>query len=344
MESGRLAAATRTGARQWLVCAAVAAVLATAWLALAPAARAACPAPTGANEIVVENCQSGSPRSEWDITGAGDTSIQGFATNMSVNRGTTVSFKVSTPATSYRIDIYRMGYYGGDGARKVATISPSASLPQNQPACLTNSSGLVDCGNWGVSASWAVPASAVSGIYFAHLVRTDVAGSEGSHVFFVVRNDASQSDIYYQMSDTTWQAYNDYGGESLYEGGPLSGGSTSRAAMVSYNRPFVTRAVSSGQDWVFNAEYPMVRWLERNGYDVSYESGIDTDRFGSLIRNHKVFMATGHDEYWSGQQRANVEAARNAGVNLAFFSGNEVFWRTRWQASIDGSNTAYRTL
>ncbi len=314
-----------------------------AWLTLAPAARAACPAPAGSNEIVVENCQTGSPRSEWDISGAGDTSIQGFATNMSVNRGTSVSFKISTPATSYRIDIYRMGYYGGDGARKVATINPDASLAHNQPACLTNSSGLVDCGNWGVSASWAVPASAVSGIYFAHLVRTDVP-SDGSHVFFVVRNDASQSDIYYQTSDTTWQAYNDYGGNSLYEGGPLSGGSTSRAAMVSYNRPFVTRAVSSGQDWVFNAEYPMVRWLERNGYDVSYETGVDTDRFGSLIRNHKVFMATGHDEYWSGAQRANVEAARNAGVNLAFFSGNEVFWRTRWQASIDGSNTAYRTL
>ena len=87
-----------------------------------------------------------------------------------------------------------------------------------------------------MSASWAVPASAVSGIYFAHLVRTDVP-SDGSHVFFVVRNDASQSDIYYQTSDTTWQAYNDYGGNSLYEGGPLSGGSTARAAMVSYNRP-----------------------------------------------------------------------------------------------------------
>jgi hypothetical protein len=344
MESGQLVAETRPAGRQWLVCAVVAAVLAAGWLALAPAARAACPAPAGANAIVVENCQTGSPRSEWDVSGIGDKTIQGFATDMSVNRGATVSFKVSTPATSYRIDIYRMGYYGGDGARKVATISPSASLPQNQPECLTNSSGLVDCGNWGVSASWAIPASAVSGIYFAHLVRTDVSGSEGSHVFFVVRNDASQSDIYYQTSDTTWQAYNDYGGESLYEGGPLSGGSTSRAAMVSYNRPFVTRGVSSGQDWVFNAEYPMVRWLERNGYDVSYETGIDTDRLGSLIRNHKVFMATGHDEYWSGAQRANVEAARNAGVNLAFFSGNEVFWRTRWQASIDGSNTAYRTL
>src|SRR3954468_18547353 len=344
MESGRLGAETRRGARQWLVCAVVAIGFAAGWLTLAPAAHAACPAPAGSNAVVVENCQTGSPPSEWDVTGVGDKTIQGFATDMSVNRGATVSFKVSTPATSYRIDIYRMGYYGGDGARKVATISPSATLPQTQPQCLTNASGLVDCGNWGASASWAGPASAVSGIYFAHLVRTDVPSSEGSHVFFVVRNDASQSDIYYQTSDTTWQAYNDYGGESLYSGGPLSGGSTSRAAMVSYNRPFVTRGVSSGQDWVFNAEYPMVRWLERNGYDVSYESGIDTDRLGSLIRNHKVFMATGHDEYWSGAQRANVEAARNAGVNLAFFSGNEVFWRTRWQASIDGSNTAYRTL
>jgi hypothetical protein len=99
---------------------------------------------------------------------------------------------------------------------------------------------------------------------------------------------------------------------------------------VSYNRPFITRGVDGGQDWVFNAEYPMVRWLERNGYDVSYETGVDTDRYGSLIRNHRVFMSTGHDEYWSGQQRANVEAARDAGVNLAFFSGNEVFWKTRW--------------
>ena len=68
----------------------------------------------------------------------------------------------------------------------------------------------------------------------------------------------------------------------------------------------------------------MVRFLERNGYDVSYFTGVDTDRRGALIRNHKMFLSVGHDEYWSGDQRANVEAARDAGVNLAFFSGNEV--------------------
>ena len=94
------------------------------------------------------------------------------------------------------------------------------------------------------------------------------------------------------------------------------------------------------------AEYPMIRFLEDNGYDVSYTSGVDMSQPGaaSIIEQHKIFMSTGHDEYWSGQQRANVEAARDAGVNLAFFSGNEVFWKTRFEPSIDGSNTPNRTL
>ena len=115
------------------------------------------------------------------------------------------------------IDIYRLGYYAGLGARKVATVTPSVSLPQNQPACLTDATtGLVDCGNWAVSASWAVPATATSGIYIGKLVRPDTGGS--SHMVFVVRDDTGQSDILLQTSDTTWQAYNDYGGNSLYSG------------------------------------------------------------------------------------------------------------------------------
>jgi hypothetical protein len=57
-----------------------------------------------------------------------------------------------------------------------------------------------------------------------------------------------------------------------------------------------------------------------------------------------VFLSVGHDEYWSGDQRANVEAARDAGTHLGFFSGNEVFWKTRWEAGIDASGASYRTL
>jgi hypothetical protein len=88
----------------------------------------------------------------------------------------------------------------------------------------------------------------------------------------------------------------------------------------------------------------MVRWLEANGYDVSYFTGLDSDRRGAELLKHAGFLSVGHDEYWSSAQRTNVEAARNVGVHLAFFSGNEVFWKTRWESSIDGSGTPYRTL
>jgi hypothetical protein len=291
------------------------------------------------NAIVAENCLPGNPASEWDISGAGDSTIQGFATDISVNQGGTVNFKVSTTAAAYRLDIYRMGYYGGNGARKVASINLAG--PQNQVACLTDSAtGLIDCGNWTLSASWTVPANATSGIYFARAVRTDNGGA--SHIFFVVRNDASHSDILFQTSDTTWHAYNDYGGRNLY-GCNGAFNLSCRAFKVSYNRPFHTR-VFEPESWVFNAEYPMVRWLEANGYDVSYFTDVDTERNAALIRNHKVWTSNGHDEYWSAGQRASVQAARDAGVHLAFVSGNTMFWKTRWENSIDGSKTSFRTL
>jgi hypothetical protein len=161
---------------------------------------------------------------------------------------------------------------------------------------------------------------------------------------FIVRDDTSTSDLLFQTSDLTWQAYNNYGGFSLYGTSTNEFDQASRAFKVSYNRPFATRGMENGVSWIFNGEYPMIRWLEANGYNVSYITGVDTARYGSLLLNHKVFMSVGHDEYWAGVQRANVEAARNDGVNLAFFSGNTMFWKTRWENSVDGSNTAYRTL
>ena len=299
------------------------------------------------NEIVAENCQPGTPRSEWDLPfgsigdAAGDPTIQGFTTAFSINQGASaqVRFKVDTSAAVYRLEIYRMGYYDGLGARRISTIDALAG--HAQPPCLTEEqTGLIDCGNWSVSATWTVPAAAVSGIYFARAIREDTGGA--SHIMFVLRDDNGQSDLLFQTADTTWQAYNDYGGNSLYTGNPAG-----RAYKVSYNRPFRTRAAGAGAhySWVFSAEYPMVRWLEANGYDVSYSAGIDTDRAGAELLKHRVFLSVGHDEYWSGPQRTNVETARDlGGVHLAFFSGNEVFWKTRWEPSIDGSNTPYRTL
>ena len=306
-------------------------------LLLASPAHADCSSP--ANAIVAENCLPGIAQSQWDISGAGDSTIQGFTTDISFNRGQTVSFKISTNATNYKLDIYRLGYYGGAGARLVTTISPSVSLPQDQPACITDTAtAMTDCGNWAVSASWAVPATATSGLYLAVATRQDTGGA--SHIPFIVRNDTSTSDIVFKTSDTTWQAYNDYAGANLYTGGP---GPQSGAYKVSYNRPYHTR-VYEFYSWIFNAEYPMIRFLEANGYDVTYISSLDADRFGSQLLQHKALLSVGHDEYWSGNERDNVEAARAAGVHMGFFSGNEVFWKVRWEPSIDGSNTANRTM
>ncbi|HWK68609.1 MAG TPA: N,N-dimethylformamidase beta subunit family domain-containing protein, partial [Rhizobiaceae bacterium] len=302
---------------------------------------------TAMNPIVEENQKQGNPESEWGIDGAGDANIEGFATDISVNRGSTVNFKIDTDSNNYRIDIYRLGYYGGLGARKVTTIQHTGV--QNQPNPLRDAAtGAVDAGNWAVSASWAVPADAVSGVYIAKLVRQDGTAGE-NHIPFIVRDDSSQSDVIFQTSDTTWQAYNGWGGANLYGGnGPATGQGAGRSFAVSYNRPIATRGgvgtFAGPQDYLFGAEYAAISWLEENGYDVSYMAGVDTDRHGSLLLNHKLFLDVGHDEYWSGQQRANVEAARDAGVNLSFWSGNEVYWRTRWGTAFSADGTPYRTL
>ena len=153
-----------------------------------------------------------------------------------------------------------------------------------------------------------------------------------------------------RTSDSTWQAYNKYGGNSLYScTAPCPPGNPDgykAAFSVSYNRPFDgTITQDNGRSYLFYAEYQMIRFLERNGYDASYTSQGDVAANAGLLLNHKVILSSGHDEYWSGQERTNVEAARDAGVSLAFFSGNEVFWKTRWQSSsADGTSTPNRTL
>jgi hypothetical protein len=82
------------------------------------------------NQIEAENCLPGNDSSQWSVAGSGDPTIQGFATDMSVNAGQTINFKISTPASAYTIGIFRTGYYGGSDARKVASVTPSVKLPQ----------------------------------------------------------------------------------------------------------------------------------------------------------------------------------------------------------------------
>src|ERR1700747_1692275 len=113
------------------------------------------------NSIVQENQLQGNPDTEWDLSGPGATNIEGFAVDISVNRGQTVNFKINTNSTNYRIDIYRLGYYGGLGARKVATLQHQSPSPTIQPNPFVDpATGEVDAGNWSITDSWSVPATA----------------------------------------------------------------------------------------------------------------------------------------------------------------------------------------
>src|SRR5207248_3063977 len=108
-------------------------------------------------------------------------------------------------------------------------------------------------------------------------------------------------DILFGTVDTTWQAYNHWSDNgvptSFYDG---AGG---RAFKISYNRPFEPRGMGNAN--IFNHELALVRWLEQNGYDVSYSASIDMIRHADLMRNHKIYLRTGHDQYWSLEEKRN---------------------------------------
>ena len=209
------------------------------------------------NKIVTENENAGTPESVWAIHGSfdneGDPQIEGFATQISTNAGQTVSFKIDTASNGYTINIYRLGYYGGNGARLITSIHHSGA--DNQPDPLFNAAtNTVDAGNWSVTDSWAIPSTAVSGVYVAKL--TTDSGNFQNMIPFIVRNDGTASDILFQTSDTTWEAYNPWGEYNLYQG--PSGSNDDRAYAVSYNRPIAmnsTDNLAGPQDFLFGEEF-----------------------------------------------------------------------------------------
>lgn len=223
------------------------------------------PARPAGNRIVSENALPGTD--EWKDIGNYDINrLAAFAGATSVQAGDAITIHVQSvkPALSWRL--YRLGYYQDHGARLVVT-SPTTSATTPQPACTRNSStGLVRC-PWAAAFALPTEASWISGIY---LLRLDSSGGAGANnrffVYFVVRNDSYPAAILVQEATKTNQAYNDYGGESLYVSRNNEG--RTRAYEVSFDRPYATGAGTG--DKFFAHAVDAVRWLEASGYDVSY--------------------------------------------------------------------------
>jgi hypothetical protein len=284
------------------------------------------------NPVAIENCQPGTP--DWQIKHyRADGQLEGFASATSVNIGESLDFFINTTARLFQLRIYRTGFYNGAGGRLLLDAGSLAG--RQQPACRDDrTTGLTSCSNWTSSYRLTTPPGWVSGVYLAKLSRPDT-GAE-NYILFVVRDDARASDILYQQSVLTYQAYNYYGGKALYNSPSWQACPTvteqTRASMVSLDRPYL--ASPEEFNMYFHVEYPMVRWLEEQGYDVTYSTDVDTNRAGqpgqpNTLRDHRVLLISGHDEYWTQGMRDATTAARDAGVNLAVFSANTGYWRVR---------------
>lgn len=313
--------------------------------AAVPGARAAAPAPESSGVVRRENARPGTRDWQLSRTAVDPATkyrcpwIEGYVSRTSVRPGETLSFHVSTnPAASFRIDLYRMGYYGGAGARHTAELGPFTGRVQPDPPVGENR--LRDC-RWEPCVEWTIPSDWVSGVYLGKLT-TQPAGWQ-SYVIFIVRDDR-EADFLFQCSDTTWQAYNRWPSQfSLYDNGAHSwwwGGDV----RISFNRPYgkycqiVDAPLSTGSGEFLLWEFPLVHWLEANGYDVSYVSNLDTHSNPDELSRAKGFLSVGHDEYWSIEMFRHVERAiRHHGVNAAFLSGNAVCGRVRFTPDTAGN-------
>ncbi len=300
--------------------------------AAAAAALAGCASPARRDTVRAENARPGT--TDWILSKTRtDASkircpwIEAFCSRTSVRAGETLEIKASTnPPSRFRIDVYRTGFYGGKGGRQVASLGPFQGSVQ--PDAKPGRDRVRDC-VWETSAKLVIPADWPSGVYLGKL--TEEREGLQSYVVFVVRDDRP-CDFLFQVSDTTWAAYNRWPDLwSLYDDGtPPHNWYTGPGVAVSFDRPYgkyrqiLDAPLSTGSgEWLL-WEFNLAFWMEEQGYDVSYISNLDTHADPAGLRRAKAFISQAHDEYWSLDMYRNAKAAIDAGLHAAFLSGNAV--------------------
>lgn len=302
--------------------------------------------PAAENPILLENQFPGTQ--EWiipwgseatDITGQ----IKGYASATSVQKGGSINLHISVnPAQTFTIDVFRMGWYQGNGGRLLQQIGPLDGVQQSPPVT-DPVTGLIEC-HWTNTHTLNIPEEWTTGVYLARLKN---AQGFQNYITFVVRDDNRVGALLYQQPVTTMQAYNDYPydnatGKSLYafnSYGSNTIGGLKAAVKVSFDRPYA--GDGDNHIWgrnVLGVEHAFIRWLERSGYDVTYATDIDTHLNSGRLLSTRGLISPGHDEYWTKEMVDGVYAARDAGVNLGFFSANMVYTQIRLESSTIGTS------
>jgi len=283
--------------------------------------------PTPGPTVADENLHAGSP--EWARGIGSRTDTAAFASPSSVEPGERVEIRVSC-GVPFDVEWYRIGWYGGTGAR---LVHRDAGVPAalDRSVSVHASTGMVEA-RWPAAVAATVPDSWRSGMYVAVVRPTD--GSAPWAAPFIVRAPLrAASPILFVSAGATWQAYNAWGGKSLYSynsQGAVTPTGTTAAAVVSFDRPY---EADGGLGYLRKWEVQFIRWMERNGYDADYALDTDLETRPEILAPRRFTVLAGHAEYWSRPMRASMERAVAAGMNAAFFSANEIYWQVRLGAS-----------
>lgn len=274
-----------------------------------------------------ENAKPGT--ADWRLTNDGAAhDIEGYFNVTSAQRGETVTLYASTIAPSFTIEAYRMGWYQGLGGRRVWT-SPPVEGKQQAAAVLIPTTNTYEA-RWAPSTTVPITEEFPDGSYLFKLVAST---GQQRWVPLTVRNDASTATYVIENAVSSWQAYNHWGGCSLYN---CQGGKGERSKMVSFDRPYDIVTDGSG-DFIGN-ELPLIMRAEEFGFDVTYMTSLDLHQRPALLKQHKAVLSLGHDEYWSKAMYDGAEQARDAGVNLAFLGANAVYRQVRFEPSELGAD------
>jgi len=273
-------------------------------------------ASTATRPPVPENSLPGD--AHWTIRHLGsEHAIEGYAGKASVLPGESFPLFVSSESAGFRVTAFRLGWYQGTGARKVWSSRAIRGGRQKSP-------GLAGSTNT-VTTAWdpVIEVSTHDWPAGAYLLRLDADSGAQRYVPVTVRSASTAGKVVLKNCVQTWQAYNTWGGYDLYKG--PSGAYANRSYAVSLDRPYD----ENGASMFLTYERNVIKLAEQIGLSLAYLTSMDIAADPHLLDGASALVSMGHDEYWTPEERANVTAARDRGVNLAFLGANALFRRTR---------------
>lgn len=276
--------------------------------------------------IADENQRQGSQG--WQLS-QGSTQLAAWADRTSALPGERVTIHAGAASpTAATWQLWRLGYYRGAGGRKILE-GGTAQIPTWAATVMDPATGAVSA-PWPAVFTVTVPNDAVTGAY---LVRISSPLGQ-TYATFVVREATPGAPILYPMSTNTYQAYNAWGGTSLYDNF-RSDWKQWHAYAVSFDRPYLQ---DFGAGELFSKDKDFIYFAESQGYDIAYVSDSDLDRDRSLVAGRRMVLLQGHSEYWTEGMRNAIDDALERGANLAVLAANNAYWQVRF------SDASQRTL